>query len=145
MLADLDDINTFLPTDKLEATDGNDAITRFQVDVDRIIKGNLSSVFTAATLAGWADPATTPVFIRSVAGRLIAAFWYSLRYSEQMPDWDRTYPQRLYNEALAMIEQVRSGTVIIVPGLVPGTQFDNSYFLPNNDTTPPFFTVDLVI
>lgn len=142
MLASLDDINTHLPQDKLNASDGNEEIDRFQIDVERVIKGYLSSTFSATVLAAWADPDTTPDFIRSIAGRLIAAFYYAKKYSEDLPDWDKTYPQRLYNEAMAMLAQVLSGDVIIVPGETPSTQFSSNFFYPTRDTEP-VFTMDM--
>src|SRR5262245_14450637 len=123
-LASLDDVKTHLPPDKFEATDGNPEIALFQVDVERLIKGYLSSVFSATTLAAWADPSTTPSYIRSIAGRLVAAFYYAKKVSEDLPDWDRTYPQRLYDEAMLMLNMIREGDVILeeVPE-DPGTAF----------------------
>lgn len=143
MLASLDDINTFLPQDKLSASDGNEEIQRHQIDVDRVIKGYLSSTYTAATLAAWADPVTTPPFIRSIAGRLIAAWHYARKLSENLPDWDRTYPQRLYDEAMAMLLGVQTGDVIVDPGAPPpGTQFGDDFFYPGKGTEP-VFTMDM--
>jgi hypothetical protein len=138
VLANLDDINTHLPTDKLKATDGNEEIDRHQTDVERVIKGYLTSTFPAATLAAWTDPDTTPGFIRGIAGRFIAAFYYAKKYSEAIPDWDRTYPQRLYNEAMAMLQSVQTGDVIIDPGVTPDTAFDSSFFYPGKDSEPVF-------
>lgn len=143
MLASLDDINTHLPQDKLSATDGNEEIERYGVDVERVIKGYLSSTFSATTLAAWADPDTTPDFIRAVAGRLIAAFYYAKKYSEDLPNWDKTYPQRLYNDAMAMLLKVQTGEIDLgIPGEEAGTQFDSSFFYPTKDTEP-VFTMDM--
>lgn len=142
-LASLEDINTHLPSDKFKATDGNPEITLFQIDVETVIKGYLSSVFTQAALLLWASPATTPKYIRSVAGRLIAAFYYAKKVSEDLPDWDRTYPQRLYDEAMKMLEDVRTGDVILVEvGEEVGTAFDDSFFWPRKDSVPKF-TMDM--
>jgi hypothetical protein len=139
-LANLDDINEFLPQDKLTATDGNPAIERFQIDVDRTIKGYLASVFTLATLQGWADPDSTPEFVRGIAGRLIAAYWYSSRTSEDVPDWDRTYPQRVYNEAMKMLEDIRTGKAVLIDVTeAPGTLITD-FYKPTND---PYFTVGM--
>lgn len=142
MLASLDDIKTHLPQDKLPVTDGNEEIGFYQTDVERVIKGYLTSTFPAATLAAWVDPDSTPGFIRGIAGRLIAAFYYSKRYSEDIPDWDRTYPQRLYNEAMAMLQSVQTGDVIIVPGETPETQFSSDFFYPGKDSEA-VFTMDM--
>lgn len=144
MLASLDDVRTFLPRDKFAVTDGNEEIDFSQTDVERLIKGYLSSVFSSATLAAWADPNSTPAYIRSCAGRLIAAFYYAKRLSEDLPDWDRTYPQRLYNDAMAMLQAIRDGEVVL-DGVdeVPGTQFDESFFFPTEKDGAPKFTMDM--
>jgi hypothetical protein len=144
VLASLDDIRTHLPSDKFQITDGNSEIALFQVDVERMIKGYLSSVFSAATMAVWADPDSTPGYIRGCAGRLIAAFYYAKKLSEDLPDWDKTYPQRLYDEAMAMLEAIRSGDVILDNVTeVSGNQFDSSFFYPDDNATPAKFTMDM--
>ena len=144
MLASLDDVNTHLPPDKFSATDGNTEITLFQVDVERLIKGYLSGAFSAATLAVWDEPANTPGYIRGVAGRLIAAFYYAKKLSENIPDWDRTYPQRLYDEAMSMLMKVIEGDVILDDvDEVSGGQFSSSFFFPDETSTTPKFTMDM--
>lgn len=142
-LASLDDVNTHLPSDKFKATDGNPEILLYQTDIERVIKGYLSSVFTQATLFIWASPTTTPKYIRACAGRLIAAFYYAKKVSEDLPDWDRTYPQRLYDEAMKMLEEVRTGDVVLEEvAETAGTVFDSSFFYPDR-TTEPKFTMDM--
>lgn len=144
MLASLDDLKTFLPGDKFQVTDGNTELDLVQVDVERLIKGYLSSVFQATTLAAWADPTTTPSYIRSIAGRLVAAFYYAKRLSEDLPDWDKTYPQRIYDEAMMMLEMVRSGQVVL-EGVTdtPGTEFDSSFFYPDSNARAAAFTMGM--
>lgn len=145
MLASLDDVNTFLPRDKFSVTDGNEEVLLTQTDVERLIKGYLSSTFTAALLATWADPDSTPGYIRACAGRLVAAFYYSKKVSEDLPDWDKTYPQRLYNEAMAMLEAVRSGQVVLDGTTeTSGTEFGLGFFWPNGTEGEPKFTMDMV-
>ena len=138
MLASRDDINTHLPQDKLHVQDANEQVDKHQIDVDRVIKGYLSSTYSPATLAAWAEPVDTPGFIRSIAGRLVAAWHYARMYSEDIPDWDRTYPQRLYNEAMKMLEEVRSGVVDLDLPEEAGTQFGSSFFYPTKETEPVF-------
>lgn len=144
MLASLDDVNAYLPSDKFTATDGNPEIELLQIDVERIIKGYLASVFSAATLATWVSPATTPTVLRSVAGRLIAAFYYAKKVSEDLPDWDGTYPQRLYDDAMKMLMDIIDGSITLpeVPD-VPGTAFDSSFFFPRASDGEPKFTMDM--
>ena len=142
-LASLDDVNTHLPGDKFKASDGNPEITLFQTDIDRLIKGYLSSVFSQATLQQWATPAGTPKYIRACAGRLIAAFYYAKKVSEDLPDWDRTYPQRLYDIAMQMLEAVRTGAVVLEEVAEEiGTAFDSSFFYPDASDEPSF-TMDM--
>ena len=143
-LCSLDDIRTHLPPDKFRVEDGNSEINFYKIDVDRLIFAYLSNVFTPAQLGVWDEPADTPEFIRAIAGRLVAAFYYAKKLSEDMPDWDRTYPQRLYNEAMMMLEQVRDGSVEL-PGLedVVGTEFSDEFYFPDATARPPAFTMDL--
>ena len=143
MLATLDDVNTHLPQDRLNATDGNEEIMRFQIDVERTIKGYLSTIYTPLIIAGWDEPDNTPDFIRGIAGRLIAAYWYASKTSESSPDWDGTYAQRLYNEAMKMLNDLVTGIVDL--GLVEeaGTQFSDAWFLPNSSSRRPSFTMDM--
>jgi hypothetical protein len=145
-LANLDDINSFLPQDKFRATDGNPKITLFQIDVERLVKGYLGSVFSATELNAWADPATTPNLIQSVAGRLIAAFYYRDKVSEQVATHEeRAYPQRLYNEAMLMLDGIRLGKITLAEvSELPGTAFDTDYFYPNDlEVDAPKFTMDM--
>lgn len=143
-LASLDDVKTHLPPDKFQVADGNTEINLFHTDVERIVKGYLSSVFSFTTLDSWSTPDVTPDYIRACAGRLIAAFYYAKRLSEDLPDWDKTYPQRLYNEAMAMLDAVRSGQVVL-EGVTEesGTEFDSSFYYPDSTARAPAFTMDL--
>ena len=141
MLASLEDVNAFLPSDKFKATDGNPDLALLQIDVDRLVKGYLSGAFSSSTLAGWAAPSSTPALIRSIAGRLIAAFYYAKKVSEDLPDWDGTYPQRLYNDAMALLEKIRMGEIVLIEvpdSEQPETQFDSDYFWPRAGSEPKF-------
>ncbi len=141
-LASLDDVRTHIPPDKFEVTDGNVEIQLYQTDVERVIKGYLSSVFSATTIAAWADPTSTPALIRACAGRLVAAFYYAKRLSEDIPDWDKTYPQRLYNDAIMLLEDIRIGQATLPEVTeVPGTQFDTSFFSPTSGD--PKFSMEM--
>lgn len=143
-LASLDDVNTHLPQDKFSATDGNPEIALFQIDVERMVKGYLASVFSATTLSAWVSPATTPGEIRAVAGRLIAAFYYSKKVSEDLPDWDRTYPQRLYDEAMKMLTDIIDGSIPLT-GVTdtPGTALSEDFFFPRTADGDPKFTMGM--
>lgn len=143
ILASLDDINTHLPGDKLLATDANTEL--LQLDAVRTIKGMLSGTFSVVTLAAWDAPANTPVFIRGVAGRLIAARYYAQRYSEDSTDVPE-YAQWLYDQSLQLLNTVISGTTTLVEVtevVDTGNRLSTDNFYPNGDgTAEPKFTMD---
>lgn len=144
MLATATDINTFLPAGHIQAED--DEYTAEDLDAQRVIRGYLSGVFTPTILAGWASPETTPEVIRGVAGRLIAALIYSRAYSGEDPELN-DYAQKLYNDAMALLQGIAAGMIIVLdPGTgLPVTDAHNASsadFWPNNTTLAPFFTMD---
>lgn len=143
LLADLDDIKRWLPDDKLPATDGSTAT--FQVEAYRIVKSQLAGVFTPVTLSSWADPATTPGIIRSIAGRLIAAYMYREAYSEDVTDVPE-YAQLLYDEAIDLMVQIRAGTLTVVdensePIASNLLDMSSEDFYPNDDAPGPYFSM----
>lgn len=149
ILASVDDINTHLPTDKLDAgattpASVEDDINLYEIDAARFIRSMLSGTFTAVQLATWVSPAATPELIRSVAGRLIAAKYYSVRYAE---DSDTSnYAQQLYNQAVNIIMDIRNGSQVVVditdtPIDVIGAGFTADDFYPNDSAPGPVFTM----
>jgi hypothetical protein len=144
LLADLDDVKRWLPDDKLLVTDGS--TSSFQVEAYRIVKSQLAGVFTPVELQSWANPDSTPDIIRSAAGRLIAAYVYREAYSEDVPDIPE-YAQTLYNEAIALLQGVRSGQITVVDSTdnpIETNMLDMSSddFWPNNSAPGPYFTVE---
>ena len=139
-LADRNDVQAHLPPDKLPVQPGNQEIAKADIDTERLIKGVLSAHFLPTTLATWADPDSTPEYIRAIAGRLTAAFYYRLRYAEDQRD-DPNYAQFKYDEAMRMLQMVVDGTVILeeVQDLEPFTT--ELRFWPD-DSTEPYFTMD---
>jgi len=147
--ASLDDVNMHLPTDKLEIKQPD--LDLFGIDAVRIIRGTLANVYSAVTLAGWADPDITdptavgyvPELIKAVAGRLIGAFYYRERYSEDSLD-DPQYAQVKYNEAMAILAQIVEGDLVLWDVTETPTSTENltaDDFFPN-DTDEPMFSVD---
>lgn len=147
ILASLDDIQTHLPVDKLDvsASVAESAINLLEIDVDRLIKGMLSGVFTPLTLAGWDEPDHTPDQIRRIAGMLIAAIFYAQRFSEDNATVGTGFAQNLYNCGLSALNEIITGQIILPsPTPTPGTVFNESFFLPNSSSTPPKFSMDTV-
>jgi len=134
------DVQIHLPVDKLKVEEIPDDKDDAFEDAERIIRGYLAGVVSTATLDLWATPDDTPDIIRAIAGRFAAAKIYRVRYSEDSLD-DPQYAQGLYNDAMAMINAIIAGNLII-DGVTDTTQFDNTYFTPNDASTDtPKFTM----
>lgn len=142
MLASLSDVQAFLPQDKLDVDDPD--IEPLQEDARRVVKGYLSGVIPAVTLATWTDPDSTPDEVRAIAGRLVAAKYYKLSYSEDSLEVPQ-YAQDLYDEAIAMLQGIVAGTIVLpeIDVVTPG-HLTTDDFWPNNKTVGPFFTMDQV-
>lgn len=143
ILADLEDVNGFLP-DLIEMNDGSDR--QYQIDAQRVIKSQLAGMFTPLVLTGWDTPAHTPELIRGIAGRLIAAKFYSIQFSQETTEVPR-FAQNLYNEAISMLADIKRGTLIVVDSnnepIDSGGTLDLSSddLFPNDAATGPVFTM----
>lgn len=136
------DVQIHLPVDKLNVEEVPDDKERAYEDAERIVRGYLAGVVDAAELATWdiGTPNTVPDIIRAIAGRLAAAEIYRVRYSEASLE-DPMRGQVLYQQAMDMLNNIISGAIVL-PGVDPGTQFDNTYFFPNDgETDTPKFTM----
>jgi hypothetical protein len=142
-LASLQDINKWLTDHKVEATDSN--TSQFQLTATRLIKSALSGVFFPTTLFSWQSPDTTPGQIREIAGELVAAYLYRELYAEDEPGVPE-YAQVLYNEATALLNQVRGGSLVVLdendnPIEENGLQMQQTDFWPNDTTAGPYFSM----
>ncbi len=143
MLASKTDIQAWLASDKILVDDNNS--NKPNIEAERTIRGQLSGVFSVITLQSWADPNSTPAQIRSIAGRLAAAFLYRAIYSEESQNIP-VYAQNLYNEAIGMLQDIRSGNLIVLDSSsnpVDTTGANVIGFWPD-DTTSPKFTMDQI-
>lgn len=115
IMATLDDVNAHLDGEVIEATPDNTDLV--QVSVARIIRGYLGGLVAQSTLMSWDTPATTPDIIREIASMLIAAKVYfneSARTSLIVDD--DNFAQRLYDQAMAMLQLILDGQIIIDGG-----------------------------
>jgi len=137
MFASISDIQNFLGDDKIIVTDANSS--KANIEAERLIRGQLTGVFTTLTMSGWTSPDNTPDLIRGIAGRLAAAFIYRATYSEEQVEVP-AYAQMLYNEAIAMLADIVDGTLTVVDD--GGDPIDNTggilSFFPDDTTTPTF-------
>lgn len=142
-LASLRDINKWLTDHKVEATDSNTA--EFQLTATRLIKSALSGVFLPTTLFAWQTPNTTPGQIREIAGELVAAYLYRELYAEDEPGVPE-YAQILYNEATALLNQIRTGSLVVLndsdePLEQNALETQQADFWPNDTSDGPYFTM----
>lgn len=143
LLATLDDVNGFLPEDIIQLTNAED--DQLQIDVERIIKGFLAGTFSPTTLAGWSDPDSTPIEIRAIAGRFIAAFYYKKRFAASNPNIPR-YAQDLYDEAWRLLTLVKTGEIVLLEvaeDVDYGGHISADDFFPNDAADPPKFSMDM--
>jgi hypothetical protein len=137
-LVDDGDVQAHLPKDKLVVEEIPDDRDRVYLDAERIVRGYLAGVVESTVLATWLTPETTPQIIRAITSRFAAAEIYRLRFGEQSFD-DPEYAQVKYDEAMGMLNDIIKGNLLIDG--VAQTEFDDSYFWPNNTTDPPKFTM----
>jgi phage gp36-like protein len=133
------DVQIHLPVDKLKVEEVPDDREDAYEDAERIVRGYLAGVVSGAVIATWVSPATTPVEVRAVTGRFAAALIYRLRFGQASTD-DPNYAQNKYKEAMDMLNDIRTGAITIT-GVDTTTDFDNTWFEPNDETLAPFFTM----
>ena len=142
-LASVEDVRRWISEDKLPVDTAD--IASFQIEVERTIKAMLSGIFTPAQLQVWADSATTPDLIQSIAGKLIAAYVYREAYSEDQASIPE-YAQELYQEAVNQLTGIRSGALTVLDeNYVPVTSTEPLTSLdmyPNDAAEGPKFTMD---
>lgn len=140
----VDDINANLPSGDqtpqvvVEADDVN--VELLQISVARVVRGYLSGTLSTATMASWDEPDHTPDVIREVAAKLIAAQLYFNQVSAtSLNIEDRHYSQILYDQAMAMLNGIVAGTIIIedVPVETPNFMTVDDFF-PVDDTDRAF-------
>jgi hypothetical protein len=147
ILASLDDVNAHLDGEVIEADANNSNLV--QISVARIVRGYLAAVVDAPTLMSWQTPETTPDMPREIASMLIAAqVYFNLAARQSLDLSNDNFAQRLYTEAMAMLQGIVDGTIplggidggIITTGADMG---DQDYF--PIDSTDRAFTVGMIL
>jgi|ERR1041385_4727121 hypothetical protein len=136
------DIQTWFGDDKITVSDA--LSFKAKIEADRLIRGQLAGVFTALTISSWTSPGNTPELIRSIAGRLAAAYIYEAIYSEEQTALPE-YAQKLYNDAIQMLQDIKTGNLIVVGADNNPIEESAGGFLSfwPDDTTSPKFTMDM--
>lgn len=138
--ASTDDVSVHIDPDVLAMPNPEDFAKENQ-DVARLIRSYLYVTHVPNTVIdSWLDPATTPELIRSIAGMLIAAKVYGRQTSSNAEEVD-PYAVRLYNQAMAMLNGVIDGRLVL-PELVGAgvavtgtTHITQDNFYPNDDAS----------
>lgn len=149
ILATVEDINAELPSREtggttsgypvvVEATAENTAM--LQLSVARVVRAYLSTVVDATTLMSWDEPANTPQTIQVIAAKLVAAQLYFNSASRTNITIDeRNFAQIRYDEAMAMLQGIIDGTIILAETPATATAaMDALDFHPVDDTDRAF-------
>lgn len=142
MFASKTDIQAWLQPDKIQVDDANSQ--KPNIEATRIVKGSLAGMFAPVVISTWADPDTTPELVRSVTGRLAAAFLHASIYSEESDREISAYSQWLYDGAMITLSQILAGSMTVIDDNGDPVDTEGSgllSFFPD-DTTTPLFTVD---
>jgi hypothetical protein len=140
ILASVDDINAELPSESPEAVamatlDNTDLL---QISVARVVRGYLGRLIPRETLMSWSSPDSTPDIIRVIAAKLIASSHYFNQTAKTSLDIDpNSFAQKRYDEAMALLNGILDGSVIIDDGTGGGDLITS-----DNLTDLDFFPVD---
>lgn len=142
ILASIDDINANLPSDDTLPTvvADEDNTGLLQISVARVVRGYLSRVIDNITIQSWLNPETTPEIIREIAGKLIASSLFFNQESKTSLEITKdSFAQKRYDEAIALLNQIITGEIIIDGVTTSGTSdmSDLDYF-PVDDTDRAF-------
>lgn len=140
MYASISDIQTWPREDRIDVNVVNSV--KPGIEADRLIRAQLAGVFASTVSATWVDPDTTPETVRSIAGRLTAAYLIRNLYSEEgnaIPE----YATELYVEAVQMLADIRRGTLTVVDatGAPVNPVSSDISFWPDDSTDGPYFTM----
>lgn len=138
ILATIEDIQANLPESLVVADHDNTNL--IQISVARIIRGYLSRTIDSSVLLAWNTPAGTPELIREIAGKLIASQLYFNRTAQATTSIEeRSFAQKLYDEAIALLEAIVLGTEILPDIIVTDLAgMDDLDFFPIDDTDRAF-------
>jgi hypothetical protein len=141
ILASISDINAYLEDSVVKADDTN--TDTIQIGVSRIVRGYLSGVVPAATMAGWTTPTATPDIIREIAAMLIASQLFFDKTILTTTNIDeRHWAQILYDRAMLLLQRIVDGEITIGDGGVtppePVGVMSTADFFPIDDTDRAF-------
>lgn len=123
-LASTDDVQRYLPTDKIRLGTGQGEFdpASLQESAVRVIKSYLAGTVDTLVLASWVSPnPPTPSIICQIAGLLVAADVYANRRSETQRDVG-SYAESLRQDAYKLLEGIVTGQFTLLdPTFTPIT------------------------
>lgn len=119
ILASVDDVNASLPSEDFDgsgavvtATAENTAL--LQLSVARVVRGFLGGVIAQEVTLSWTEPDLTPDSIREAAAKMIAAQLFMQRVARTTALIDlRHYSQILYDQAMAILQGIKDGLILV--------------------------------
>lgn len=144
MYASLEDISAWLRDDRVTINDAN--TKQPNIDAGRIIRSRLSGVFAPAVLSTWDSPDDTPELVRSIAGRLTAAYVLRGYNSTEGNPEIAAYATQLWNDSMQMLSDIIMGTQTVVDdnnNPIDTTGENLLGFWPDNTTNPLFSVSDV--
>lgn len=139
-LCELDDINSFLPDNVVEADSLNSPAVL--VNVERYIKAYLAKV---AVTSGWTTPELTPSTVKLIAAMLSASqIYFAATAATSLDIDDRNFGELLYQRGVELLHGIVEGTVDIDGDndVITATGQFVLGFWPDN-TTEPKFAMDM--
>lgn len=144
ILATVSDINASLPSEDFDgsgavvtATDENTAL--LQISVARVVRGFLSGAVPQEVTMAWIEPDLTPEPVREAAAKMIAAQLFMQRVTRTTALIDeRHYAQVLYDQAMAILNGIKDGTILLEEVVVVGDSMSLFDFHPVDDTDRAF-------
>jgi hypothetical protein len=140
ILASILDVNAYLEDSVVKADDTN--TDTIQIGVSRIVRGYLSGVVPAATMATWTTPTATPDIIREIAAMLIASQLFFDKTILTTTNIDeRHWAQILYDRAMLLLQKIVDGEITVDGGTTPTEPvgvMSTADFFPIDDTDRAF-------
>jgi hypothetical protein len=139
ILASVEDVNAYLDEAVVKADDTNTEL--LQISVARIVRGYLAGVVDNLTLASWSTPEDTPDIIRECASMLIASqLFFDKTILSTVEVDQRHYAQLLYDRAMAILQGLVDGTIVLEGGgaVEPVGAMSSLDFFPIDDTDRAF-------
>jgi hypothetical protein len=118
-VATLEQINAFLPENKLQVANLNSVSDLHQHAIN-VVFGKLRTAFDTTT---WQDSSSTPKLVQTAVAMLVAGNVYLRQLSEESTDGNN-YGQWRINEAYALLQGILEGVILLEDDKFPNYRYD---------------------